>query len=119
MYAGVRLHLRDITYAFEKQGAAALKKAYIAVDGTSMRHSSVGSIHLAGQQADGPGLSQPLVKCFKQLFGSSFRYFSTQVLCVRRFEEESEAVEAANSSEFGLAAAVMSSDKDRYDDRPR
>lgn len=33
---------------------------------------------------------------------------------MRRFEEESEAVEAANSSEFGLAAAVMSSDKDRY-----
>ncbi|CAN0292788.1 unnamed protein product [Pylaiella littoralis] len=35
------------------------------------------------------------------------------VLCVKRFEDESEAVEIANSSEFGLAAAVMSSDRDR------
>ncbi|CAM9961077.1 unnamed protein product, partial [Sphacelaria rigidula] len=33
--------------------------------------------------------------------------------CADRFEEEDEAVEAANLSEFGLAAAVMSSDKDR------
>lgn len=38
---------------------------------------------------------------------------SLQVLCVKRFEDESEAVEIANSSEFGLAAAVMSSDRDR------
>lgn len=36
------------------------------------------------------------------------------VLCVRRFEEEDEAVESANCSEFGLAAAIMSSDAERY-----
>ncbi|CBJ33263.1 Aldehyde dehydrogenase [Ectocarpus siliculosus] len=35
------------------------------------------------------------------------------VLCVRRFEEESEAIESANRSEFGLAASVMSSDQER------
>ncbi|CAM9310079.1 unnamed protein product [Laminaria digitata] len=35
------------------------------------------------------------------------------VLCVRRFGEEREAVEAANRSEFGLAGAVMSSDQER------
>ena len=36
-----------------------------------------------------------------------------QVLCVRRFEEEAEAVEAANRSDFGLAGAVMSSDQEK------
>lgn len=36
-----------------------------------------------------------------------------QVLCVRRFEDENEALEAANTSDFGLAAAVMSSDQER------
>ncbi|CAM9780983.1 unnamed protein product, partial [Hapterophycus canaliculatus] len=35
------------------------------------------------------------------------------VLCVRRFKDEKEALEAANSSDFGLAAAVMSSDQER------
>lgn len=36
------------------------------------------------------------------------------MLCVRRFEEEEEAVEAANKSDYGLSAAVMSSDLERY-----
>lgn len=45
---------------------------------------------------------------------SLFFFQSKQVLCVRRFEEESEAVEAANRSEFGLAASVMSSDQERW-----
>ncbi|CAM9397565.1 unnamed protein product [Scytosiphon promiscuus] len=36
-----------------------------------------------------------------------------QVLCVRKFEDEDEALEAANSSDFGLAAAVMSSNQKR------
>ncbi|CAM9216597.1 unnamed protein product [Choristocarpus tenellus] len=35
------------------------------------------------------------------------------VLCVRRFEEEEEAVKAANKSDYGLAAAVMSADRQR------
>ncbi|CAM9460686.1 unnamed protein product [Ectocarpus sp. 6 AP-2014] len=35
------------------------------------------------------------------------------VLCIRQFEEEDEALAAANDSEFGLAASVMSADKDR------
>eukprot|EP00904_Undaria_pinnatifida_P003514 jgi/Undpi1/13163/HiC_scaffold_8.g02825.m1 len=35
------------------------------------------------------------------------------VLCVRRFEKEVEAVEAANRSDFGLAGAVMSADQER------
>ncbi|CAM9627093.1 unnamed protein product [Ascophyllum nodosum] len=35
------------------------------------------------------------------------------VLCVRRFEDEDEAVRVANESEYGLAAAVMSSDQER------
>ncbi|CAN0524661.1 unnamed protein product, partial [Laminaria digitata] len=35
------------------------------------------------------------------------------VLCVRKFEEEAEALEAANNSDYGLAAAVMSADKER------
>lgn len=35
------------------------------------------------------------------------------VLCVMKFEEESEAVKLANRSQYGLAAAVMSADKDR------
>lgn len=38
------------------------------------------------------------------------------VLCVRQFEEEDEALAAANNSEFGLAASVMSADKDRWRD---
>lgn len=36
------------------------------------------------------------------------------MLCVRRFEDEEEAVEAANRSDYGLSAAVMSSDPQRY-----
>lgn len=36
------------------------------------------------------------------------------VLCVRRFDSEDEAVQAANRSDFGLAAAVMSSDPERW-----
>lgn len=36
------------------------------------------------------------------------------VLCVRKFEDEEEALIAANKSEYGLAAAVMSADKERY-----
>ncbi|CAN0031366.1 unnamed protein product, partial [Ectocarpus sp. 13 AM-2016] len=39
------------------------------------------------------------------------------VLCVRQFEEEDEALAAANNSEFGLAASVMSADKDRRCER--
>ncbi|CAN0270524.1 unnamed protein product [Pylaiella littoralis] len=35
------------------------------------------------------------------------------VLCVRKFHEEEEAVAAANKSEYGLAAAVMSADRER------
>lgn len=35
------------------------------------------------------------------------------VLCVREFEDEEEALAAANESEYGLAAAVMSADKER------
>ncbi len=35
------------------------------------------------------------------------------VLCVRSFADESEALQLANDSRFGLAAAVMSSDLDR------
>lgn len=35
------------------------------------------------------------------------------VLCVRPFEDEEEAISIANRSEFGLAAAVMSSDLER------
>lgn len=67
---------------------------------------------MAGQQAGGP------VTALGDVLASSivclvFALSSTQVLCVRRFEEESEAVEAANSSDFGLAAAVMSSDEER------
>jgi betaine-aldehyde dehydrogenase len=37
------------------------------------------------------------------------------VLCVRRFRTEDEAIRLANSSRFGLAAAVMSADLDRAD----
>lgn len=37
------------------------------------------------------------------------------VLCVRTFEDEEEALAAANNSEFGLAASVMSADKERCD----
>lgn len=36
------------------------------------------------------------------------------VLCVRKFEEEEEAVAAANNSEYGLAAAVMTADRERW-----
>lgn len=46
-------------------------------------------------------------------FVSCFFFQSKQVLCVRRFEDESEVIEAANRSEFGLAASVMSSDQER------
>lgn len=60
------------------------------------------------------GLILVLRVCILSAFGIFAILRHTQVLCVRRFEEESEAVEAANSSEFGLAAAVMSSDEDRY-----
>ncbi len=35
------------------------------------------------------------------------------VLCIRRFRTEQEAVQLANASPFGLAAAVMSADDDR------
>lgn len=35
------------------------------------------------------------------------------VLCIREFQEEGEAVAAANDSEYGLAAAVMSADNER------
>jgi betaine-aldehyde dehydrogenase len=35
------------------------------------------------------------------------------VLAVRTFRDEDEAVQAANDSEFGLGAAVMSADKPR------
>ncbi len=35
------------------------------------------------------------------------------VVCLRRFAEESEAVELANDSRYGLAAAVMSADLER------
>jgi betaine-aldehyde dehydrogenase len=35
------------------------------------------------------------------------------VVCVRRFVDEMEAVQLANDSRFGLAAAVMSADSDR------
>lgn len=35
------------------------------------------------------------------------------VLCIREFEDEHEALKAANKSEYGLAAAVMSADKER------
>jgi len=35
------------------------------------------------------------------------------VLCVREFATEEEAVAAANASDYGLAAAVMSADEDR------
>lgn len=35
------------------------------------------------------------------------------VLCVREFEDEDEAVSAANNSEYGLAAAVMTADRAR------
>lgn len=35
------------------------------------------------------------------------------VLCVRRFETETEAVRISNATPFGLAAAVMSGDRDR------
>ncbi len=48
------------------------------------------------------------------LFSEWCEFCPKQVLCVRRFEEENEAVEAANSSDFGLAAAVMSSDQARW-----
>ena len=35
------------------------------------------------------------------------------VVCVRPFKDEAEAIELANRSEYGLAAAVMSADTDR------
>ncbi|CAM9749033.1 unnamed protein product, partial [Discosporangium mesarthrocarpum] len=35
------------------------------------------------------------------------------VLCVRKFDDEREAVDAANKSDYGLAAAVMSADPER------
>eukprot|EP00903_Cladosiphon_okamuranus_P008338 g8021.t1 len=35
------------------------------------------------------------------------------VLCIREFEDEEEALKATNNSEYGLAAAVMSADKER------
>lgn len=35
------------------------------------------------------------------------------VLCVNKFDDEAEAVAEANRSQFGLAASVMSADKER------
>ena len=37
------------------------------------------------------------------------------VMCVRTFQTEAEAVEVANDTEFGLAAAVISGDAARCD----
>ena len=35
------------------------------------------------------------------------------VLCIRKFLEEEEALRAANETDYGLAAAVMTVDKER------
>lgn len=37
------------------------------------------------------------------------------VLCIREFETEEEAIKFANDTEYGLAGAVMSSDKERLE----